>query len=108
MAAVVAGRLASTLTADVDAHGGMDENYSGEDRSPLAPTLDVCPDSESGGLVGWNLLALDLFHLADAALDEWVGEGGKDADWRGKATWHACFYAAFSPLPPLPEEEMAA
>lgn len=108
LAAVVAGRLASTLLADLDAHGGMHENYSGEDGSPLAPTPDVCPVGEAGGFVGWNLLALDLLRLTDAALDEGVGGGRVDADWRGEGTWHARFYAAFPPLPPPPDEEMAA
>lgn len=114
LAATVAARLAATLLADLDAHGGMHENYSGEDGAPLAPTPDVCPVGAAGGFVGWNLLALDLLRLTDAALadgeDEGLGqkrEGGEG--YGGKPTWQARFYAAFPPLPlPSPDGEGVA
>ncbi|GAB0494192.1 hypothetical protein MMPV_005482 [Pyropia vietnamensis] len=108
LAAAVADRLASTLLADLDAHGGMHENYSGEDGSPLAPTPDVSPVGEAGGFVGWNLLTLDLLRITDAALDEGVEGGEENAHRRGEATWHERFYAAFPPLPLPPDQEMTA
>lgn len=105
LAAAVGARLAATLLADLDTHGGMHENYSGEDGSPLAPTPDVSPVGEAGGFVGWNLLGLDLLRLTDAALEEGEGGGGGAG---AELAWHARFYAALPPLPPPPPDEKEA